>query len=452
MKKEEISRRKFLQTTGGAVAATALGATAEVKAAPKRKRFSANDKVVLGFIGVAGRGYGAHMQTFGQMEDVEIGAVCDVYQPYVDRAVKFTDGKAKAYHDFRKLLEQKDIDAVVVATPPHWHAIISILACEAGKDVYCEKPMSRYPMEALMMARAARVYKRVTQVGTQIHATENYHRCVNIVRSGALGPITAVTNICTMNDDSEGLDHPADSEPLPGLDWDFWLGPAPKVPFNIGRFRDGMHRYFKDYVNSWLHELGPHIVDLPVWALELGAPLAVSASGGRFATTSIADVPDTLHVIWEYPNMNMTWVLMQQSRFNFGVGEMGPYRQLGIIFHGKDATLIANYDLCQVIDKNGKPVERTDYPVVVPPSPGHWREFIDCIKTRQQPSCNFEAHLPLHLALNLAHTSLYANRKIHWDNTKFEVIGDREANHLLMPPYRAPWKLPVVKEASDTPG
>ena len=441
---EELTRRDLLKATGGlALAATAAAATAEPVTAAQAdaaRRVAPSDKIVLGFIGVAGRGFG-HLDWFGKHPDVQIGAVCDVYQPHLDRAVAKT--KARGYSDFRKMLEQPDIDAVVVATPPHWHPLITLHALHAGKDVYCEKPMSRFPWEARAMADAARKHKRVTQVGTQIHATENYHKCVDVVRSGALGTITAVRNFCTMNDDSEGLDNPPDSAPPPGLDWETWLGPAPKVPFNIGRFRDGMHRYFKDYVDSWLHELGPHIVDLPFWALQLPAPSAVSASGGRFATKSIADVPDTLDVVWEYPNLVMSWTMMQASSFPFGVGEPGGGgRKLGIVFHGTDATLLANYGLCQVVDKAGKIVEGKTYPVATKRSPGHEREFLDCIKSREQPSCSFDAHLPMHLALNLAHTSLNVGRKLRWDNTKFEVTGDREATRLLRPAYRAPWKLP----------
>jgi len=439
---DEITRRAFLRATGGAAMAVGLGASGApgARAAPRR-RVAAADRIVVGFVGVAGRGYGALMQSFGSQPDVEIGAVCDVYDKHLDRAVHHTGGKAKAYKDFRKLLEQKDLDAVVVATPPHWHALISIAALQAGKDVYCEKPMCRFPAEGRAMVKAAREHRRITQVGTQVHASENYHRCVDVVRSGVLGTITAVSNFCTMNDNSEGLGRPPDTAPPPGLDWDMWLGPAPKVPFNIGRFRDGMHRYFKDYVDSWLHELGPHIVDLPFWALELGQPLAVSASGGRFATTSLADVPDTLHVLWEFPNLTMTWTMMQHNAFHFGVGGPGAGRQLGIVFHGKDATLIASYGLCEVVDRAGRPVLGQSYPVSTRRSPGHEREFLDSVKSRQQPSCHFEAHLPLHTALNLGHVALKAGRKIRWDAEKGQVIGDREANRFVTPEYRAPWRL-----------
>nr|CAA9230002.1 GH109 [uncultured Armatimonadetes bacterium] len=444
----DVTRRDFLRATGGAAAAVAAGiggstTAARAEEAPQARAASANDKIVLGIIGVGGRGYGTHLDWFGKHPDVAIGAVCDVHQPYVERAVAKLGGAAKGYNDFRKLLEQKDIDAVVVCTPPQWHAIMSVAACEAGKDVYCEKPLSRYPAEIRAMVKAARDNKRVTQDGTQIHATENYARCVDIVRSGALGQVTAVRNFCTMNDDSEGLGTPPDSAPPPGLDWDMWLGPAPKVPFNIGRFRDGMHRYFADYVDSWLHELGPHIVDLPFWALDLGQPVRVSALGGRYATNSIATVPDTMDVVWEFPNkMLMTWTMMQQSAFGFGLGSSGGGRQHGTVFHGKDATaLLSNYGTPQVIGKDGKPVEGREYPDVTPPSPGQEREFLDAVKTRKDPSCSFERHLPLHIALNLAHVALRTGRTLHWDAAKFEVTGDKEATRLLNPPYRSPWKL-----------
>src|SRR5580704_12497862 len=137
----------------------------------------ANGRVGVGFIGVAGRGYGAHLDSFSRFADVDLAAVCDVYQPYVDRAVEFTGGKARAYTDYKELLCDPAVDAVVISTPPHWHALMTLAALEAGKDVYCEKPMCRFPAEGKLMTEYAAKYGRITQVGTQIHATENYHKC-----------------------------------------------------------------------------------------------------------------------------------------------------------------------------------------------------------------------------------------------------------------------------------
>ena len=405
----------------------------------------ANDRIGVGFIGVAGRGFGAHMKSLSEFPDVDLAAVCDVYQPNVDRAVEFSGGKAHPYSDYKELLADPAVDAVVVSTPPHWHALMTLDALAAGKDVYCEKPMCRFPAEGRLMTDYAAKYGRITQVGTQIHATENYHKCVDVVRSGVLGKITAVRNFCAMNDNSEGLGNPEDAAAPEGLDWDSWIGPAPKVPFNVGRFRDGMHRYFKDYVDSWLHELGPHILDLPFWALDLACPTAVSAAGGRFATSSIADVPDTFDVLWEFPDMVMTWTLMQASSFNFGVGAGGAGRKLGIVFDGTEGTLLANYGLCQVLDKKGNLVEGVEYPVAAPPSPGHDREFIDCVKSRTECSCSFESHLPMHTALNLAHVALKLGRKLHWDEAKWQVEGDAEADTMTHPEYREGYALPSAE-------
>ncbi len=444
---EEITRREFLKATSGAAVAVGLAGTAttEATAAPSKatRRVSASEKIVLGFVGVAGRG-GGHLDWFGRHPDVAIGAICDVYQPHLESAIAKTGGKAKGYHDFRKLLEQKDLDAVVIATPPHWHPLVAIAACQAGKDVYCEKPMCRLPAEGRAMVRAVRATHRVTQVGTQIHAGENYRRVVEIVRSGMLGKITAARVICTMNDFPRGLGHPPDTEPPTGLDWEMWLGPAPKVPFNPMRFQDGLHRYFSDYVGSWLHELGPHIVDLPVWALGLGEPLAVSASGGKYAATDISTIPDTMDVLWEYPGLTMTWMQMSANSFNFGFG--GPPdtgRRLGVLFHGTQGTLMVDYDSHQLIGEADRLKEVKLPSPSIAPSPGHEREFLDSVKSRQPPSCNFEAHLPLHTALNLGNVALKAGRKLHWDAAKGEVVGDREAQQLALPAYRSPWRLPA---------
>jgi hypothetical protein len=204
-----------------------------------------------------------------------------------------------------------------------------------------------------------------------------------------------------------------------------------------------MHRYFKDYVDSWLHELGPHIVELPFWALELPCLRAVSAAGGRYATRSSADVPDTLEVAWEFDDLLMTFSLMQANSFNFGVGGPGGGRRLGIVFHGAEGTLLANYGLCQVLDKKGNVVEGVEYPVAVPRSPGHEREFLDGILTRKECACSFANHLPMHTALNLAHTALETGRKLHWDAEKWHVIGDDDANLKITPQYRPPYALPL---------
>lgn len=437
----EITRRAFLKAAGAAAALAGTGISLS-PAAAQRASVPANDKIVLGFLGVAGRG-GALMDGFKRHPDVEIGAVCDVYETHLLKAVERARGKAKAYSDFRKLLEQKDIDAIVIATPPHWHPIMSILACQAGKDAYCEKPICNYPVEGRAMLKAARDNKRITQVGTQVHASENFRRAVEIVRSGALGKIASVRAIYTLNEYPKGLGRPENCDPPAGLDWHMWLGPAPKVPFNPARFESGQHRYFRDYVGSWLHEMGPHIVDLAYWAMEPGEPLAVSASGGRFIADDISDIPDTMDVLWEFPDFTMSWIHTSCNSFNFGFGKPPDGgRRLGVMFHGSNGTLMADYGTHKVVPEGDRMKDFQPPPPSIPSSPGHEREFLDSIKSRKDPSCSFANHLPLATALNLGHVALNAGRKIQWNSKEGKIIGDRNTERFAYPNYRKPWRLP----------
>jgi len=437
-----LTRRDFLKTSSMAVALA--GAGMSVLGAPDEARAQTtapSEKITLGFIGISGRGSGL-MNEFLAYPDVQVGAVCDVYDKRLQAAKAKAGPDAKTYADFRKLLQQKDIDAVVVATPPHWHPLISIAACEAGKDVYCEKPISLYPAESQAMLKAAVENKRMTQAGTQIHSGDNFRRAVEIVRSGLLGKISTVRVVCNMNE-YPGIERVADSAPPAGLDWDVWLGPARKVPFNEARF--GVHHNFKDYVGSWLHELGPHIADLAHWAMNPGEPKAVSASGGRYVLEDMSDVPDTLDVLWEYDGFNMTWMHTLCNGYNFGfAAPPDGGRRLSVIFHGANGTLAADYGSLQVAPDGGRLKDFKAPAPSIPSSPGHDREFLDSIKSRKQPPCCFEYHVPLAIALNLAHISLYAGRKLHWDAKAGKVIGDPEADRMCHPNYRKPWALPTV--------
>jgi len=437
----ELSRRDFLKASGATVALAGAGLSViGAQSGARAEEPAPSEKVTLGFIGVAGRA-NALMNEFMALPDVQVGAVCDVYEPRLDAAKTKAGGKAQTYSDFRKLLEQKDLDAVVVATPPHWHPLISIAACQAGKDVYCEKPISLYPAEAQAMLKAAVDNKRMTQVGTQIHAGENFRRAVEIVRSGMLGRISTVRIVCNMNE-YPGIERVEDSGPPPGLDWDTWLGPAPKIPFNKARFE--VHHNYKDYVGSWLHELGPHIADLAYWAMDPGQPKAVSASGGRFVMDDMTDVPDTMDVLWEYEGFNMTWMHTWCNGYNFGFGGAPDGgRRLSVIFQGTKGTLVADYSSLQVISDGDRLKDFKAPTPSIPSSPGHQREFIDSIKSRKQAQCCFEYHVPLAIALNLAHISLYTGRKLHWDSKSGKVVGDAEADQMCHPNYRRPWALPA---------
>lgn len=445
-KTRDVTRREFLRRSTAAAVGVGLSSIPfgrKVLADEKSTPVKPNDKIVVGFVGVGGRGMG-HVKSFKAQSDVEVGAVCDVYEKHLQSALAAAGPNAKGYSDFRKLLEQKDLDAIVVATPPHWHPLVSIYACQAGKDVYCEKPMFSFPTEGQAMLRAAKDNKRVTQVGTQVHASENYRRAVEIVRSGALGKIANVKIVCNLNEYPGGLGRPADTAPPPGLDWDMWLGPAPVVSFNEARFKQGQHRYFKDYVGSWLMELGPHIVDLAFWGMDAGIPKSASASGGRFVADDISDIPDTLDVLWQFDDFTMTWTHTSCNSFNFGAGDPPTGgRQMGVFFQGNNGTLFANYGSRRLIAEGDRLDDFQAPAPSIPSSPGHDREFLDCVKSRQSPSCSFENHMPLGMALSLGQLAYDSGRRIDWDAAagRIDVLGS--AQMLRYPDYRKPWKLPA---------
>ncbi len=431
-----MRRREFLQSSLGAGVTflATRGFGQESKSPP-------NERIGLGFIGVGSRGM-ALLREFQQFPDVDIVAVCDVHQERFDKAVAAAQGKAVGVKDFRQVLDRKDVDAVVIATPPHWHALISILACQAGKDVYCEKPMCLTVAEAKAMVQAAERYKRVTQIGTQIHAGQNFRRVVEIVQSGMLGKITRVRTFVVQNIAPNGIGNPPDSEPPAGLDWDMWCGPAKLRPFNPAIF--SVHYYFRDYAGcGLLHNMGSHVLDLAFWALDLKAPKSVAAVGGKFVLQDISDVPDTLEVVYDFGDLVLTWTHSEAYSFGFELHEgVGIGRRLGIVFHGTNGTLAANYNTFKLFPE-GDRLDPNKLPEPsIPPSPGHAREWLDGIKTRQQPLCHFGYHYWIQLAISLGDIAFQVGRKIVWDDKVGRIVGDEEANHLLTPTYRKPWSLP----------
>ncbi len=437
-----INRRDFLAAS--ALATTALGRTSgraeEPESKSTSKPVSANEKVVLGFIGVGGMGTGL-LNKFKTLPDVQIAALCDVYEPHLLRAKSEVGGDPATFKDFREIIDRKDIDAVVVATPDHWHAIPTLLACQAGKDVYCEKPLSFRIAEGRAMVDAASKYKRITQMGNLIHAEDNYHRVVDIVRSGVLGTITKTR--VWMAGDRPGLGTPADTAPPAGCDYDFWLGPAPLRPFNPNRFTFNW-RYFWDYGGGYLTDFCCHIVDLVHWAMEVEAPTTISATGGRYALKDNAETPDTLEVTYHYDKgehgFDMIWSQTDSNSHGFeGKG-------LGIMFQGTNGTLVADYSTYRIISEKGKTIEE---PPVSPPwmtGPNrHHREFIAGIKSRKECSCRFDYGHRLSSVGQLGNIALWTGEKLKWDAKAEKVTNHPEANRYLeREEYRAPWTLPKV--------
>jgi predicted dehydrogenase len=425
------------------VASTAWGA--EPLAIPSAGSSSPNDKIRVGFVGVGGMG-SSTLNGFLGHADVDVAAICDVYEPNSrqarERVEKVRGAVPDVYKDFRHVLDRKDIDAVVVSTPDHWHALPSVLACMAGKDVYCEKPLAYSIDEGKAMVRAARENNRVTQMGTQIHAGENYHRVVEIIRSGGLGKIhLARVWIAMTRERDRAMGKPADTEPPQGLDWDMWLGPAPERPFNTNRFLFNF-RWFWDYAGGVLSDMGCHILDLVHWSMQVRAPLTAVSSGQRYALDDNAEVPDTQDVIYEYPGFNVVWSHLAANSHGFeGKG-------LGIAFYGTEGTLVADYGGYQIYAEKGRMDGFKEPAKTLPRSPGHHREFLDAIKSRKPCSCDWQYGHRLTSAVLLGNVALKSGKKVRWDADRELCVDaggkpDADANRFLGREYRAPWKLPV---------
>src|SRR5262245_7362902 len=286
----KLTRRGFTTTAALAGLGTALSAS---------RVLGAGERVRLGFIGLGNRGDQV-LDAFLQHKDADVVALCDIYQPYLDFAARKVGTNPEQFRDYRKLLERKDLDAVVVCTPDHWHALMTVHACAAGKDVYVEKPLSLCVAEGRVMVEAARTNKRVVQVGIQRRSAEFCKEVAELVRGGGIGNVTVARCFHVLNEWPRGIGSPPDGDPPKDFDWDAWLGPAPKVSYNKNRafYR---FRWFYDYSGGQLTNFGVHYLDMIHWALGQDRPRAVAAMGGKFALADNREVPDTLEVMWTYP-------------------------------------------------------------------------------------------------------------------------------------------------------
>jgi predicted dehydrogenase len=442
------TRREFLAVSALATSSQATSNARQQKAGRKgetdaadglekvKTRVPPSEKIVLGFVGTGGMGTGL-INTFKNFPDVEIAAVCDVYEPHLQRARSEAGGAPEAFRDFRQVLDRKVVDAVVIATPDHWHGITTILACQAGKDVYCEKPLAHRIQEGRAMVSAAEKFKRVTQMGNLIHAGENYHRVAEIVRSGVLGKISKVR--VWLAADRSGLGRPPDGPAPQGCDYDFWLGPAPQRAFNPNRFTFNW-RYFWDYGGGILTDFCCHIVDLVHWAMDVEAPSSIAAVGGRYALADNAEVPDTLDVTYEYQKGDRKFLMVwsHTDANTHGIEGQG----LGIMFQGTDATLVADYKDYRILPERGRQIEEPK--PSLPRSVGHHREWLDAIKTRARCSCHFGYGHRLTTVGNLGNISLWTGEKLKWDPVSERIVNHSEANRYLTKEYRKPWTMPSV--------
>ena len=441
-KNHSITRRSFIKTTGAAAIAAPIIMKSSVA---DGRNIPPSDKINLGIIGCGGLG-NVNLSNCVAHPDVVVKAACDIWKDRLDPVLEKFKNTCTGYTDFREMLLNKDLDAVIIATPAHWHAIMAIAAAEAGKDIYLQKPMTMHVGESLAVRNAVRKHNVICQIGTQIHASENYRRVVELVRSGNLGKIASVRTFNVMNEAPGGIGSGNNSMNIPkGLDWDMWVGPARMQPFNPNLVKDAFyHGFWMDFSGGWTPGMAPHIIDLPIWAMNLGYPSEVSATGGRFIIRDDGDAYDNHEVIMRYPELTMTWMssLTNSYGFDFSRGQE-PRRRLGIYFHGTNGTLITDYSNHSILPEGNRMNGMKTPPVSIPPSPGHELEWLECIKSRKQPSCNPGYHVLIDVPIALSTLSLKLGRSISFDPDKEKIIGDSEAESLSVPEYRSPWKLPA---------
>ncbi len=433
-------------------------AAAGVAAALSRSRIlGANDRVRLGFIGLGNRGDQV-LDAFLKHPDAQVVAIADLHQPYLDFASQKIGTTPQQFRDYRRLLDVKEIDAVVIATPDHWHALQTIHACQAGKDVYVEKPLSLRVAEGRKMVDVAWRYGRVTQVGIQRRSSPVCKEAAELIRNGGIGKVTVVRSFHIQNEWPKGIGNPPDGDPPRDFDWEGWLGPAPKVPYNKNRtfYR---FRWFYDYSGGQLTNFGVHYMDFIHWALGHDAPLAVTAMGGKFGIEDNREIPDTLEVLWQYPGNT----LVTFSQYNASAPPACA-RHAEIEFRGTEGALYLSGRGYEVVPDEITPNEfpahtpldriserayRQGSKAMIEPKKAegrvedafHARNFLDCVRSRERCNCDIETGHRSTSATLIGNIALKTKSYLEWDRERERFTNNPPANQALSYEYRAPHRL-----------
>ena len=437
--KSAIPRRDVL-----AAAATALTTslfTGNIK--------GANDRIAVGFIGLGAMGSG-NLGYSMKVPGLQPVAVCDIYQPHLERAQAAASKggvTVKPVKDFREILADKSIDAVCISTPDHWHAYMAVEACKAGKDVYVEKPCSTYIEEGPKMVQAARKYNRVVQAGTMQRSGGYFKKAAELVASGAAGDITFCHTFQSGSATRAGYGNPPDSDPPPDLDWDMWLGPAPKVPFNANRWgvkaaTFPTFRYFWDYAGGAMTDWGVHLIDPLHQCFNEIMPTAVVALGDKFYVRDNVETPDTMHATFYYPKFLTTY----ESRTCNPLPLFGRNQSNGTTIHGTEATIMVTRSGCWLIPNSDKSkvsaqAWEKDSAMGQMNLP-HWQNWAACIKSRQKPTSDIETCVRSSTVCLLANLAMRHKTRLDWDEKNWTVQQDA-VKPFLKARYRKPWKLEV---------
>ena len=438
------SRRKFLQNSASIIGGAALvSATNNSAFAILKNKISPNEQLNVGAVGINGMGF-ADLTSALKVPGVNVVALCDVDSNVIGNRMKDLEkknvdtSKIKVYNDYRKLLENKDVDIVIVGTPDHWHAMIMMDACAAGKDVYCEKPVGNSIGECRAMLSAQQHYNKVVQVGQWQRSQQHFKDAVDYVQTGVLGNIRTVKVWCYQGWMKPGPVVPNTAPPA-GVDYKMWLGPAPIRPFNSSRFHFNF-RWFWDYAGGLMTDWGVHLLDYGLLGMKSPTPKSIAALGCRFAYPDLyEETPDTLTTLYEFDNFNMTW----DSAMGI---DNGPYnRDHGIAYIGNNGTLILNRGGWEVIEEK-QSKNKVSKPFVASSDNGldkHWENFITVVKSRKKD----DLHCPVSAAANVATVAQMGNiayrsgKKLVWDATKEKFSDEAINKQYMMKEYHNGYKL-----------
>ncbi len=444
----KTTRRQFLTDSGKIITGFGAASLMPGSAFSILKGSSANEKIVVGLIGCKGMGW-SNLDRFLNVETVECKALCDVDQNVLNQRAseleERTGKKPRLYNDYRKLLEDKDIDAVIVATPDHWHCLQTVHACEAGRDVYVEKPVGRTNAECEVMVSAARRYKRVVQAGQWQRSGQHWKDAVDYVQSGKLGNIRVV-KAWAYQGWMDTIPVKPDQQVPDGVDYKMWLGPAPDRPFNPNRFHFNF-RWYWDYAGGLMTDWGVHLIDIVLYAMNPGGPKSIMSSGGKFGFPDDAmETPDTQQAIYEFEDFSMIW------EHAAGI-DGGPYgRNHGVAFIGNNGTLVVDRGSWEVLPETEQMDGKTQDSIKrVHPSGGggdhlqnHVNNFLDAIKSRERPAADIEIAANTAIISNLGNIAFLTGEKLHWNHSTGEFKNNKKANSYLKPAYHGQWKFPEV--------
>ena len=440
-----MRRRNFLESSA------TVGLVAALSAVGSKKAIATNEKISICMMGVRGRGGGV-LNTFASLPEVEVRYVCDLDPGVLENRLKQVEQKTgkrpEGVKDFRKALEDKALDAMVIGTPDHWHALPTIQGCQAGKDIYVEKPDGHNILEGLTMVAAAKKYGRVVQLGTQSRSGPHLLSCMEYLKTGALGKVRFAKAWESAKQGSIG--RPPDGAAPAGVDYDFWLGAAPLRPFNPRRFH-GSWRWFFDYGTGDLGNDGVHRLDYARWALgtALAAqgeklpdmPRAVSSMGGKYYFDDAQEWPDTQMVTYDFaPGVLMTYEMRVWNSY--------PLHEEpeGAAVHGDNGYVVIGNTRWRAFDAKGKQVKEEngsyDNDVV------HAKNFLDCMRSRAKPAADLETvgH-PSSLLCHIGNAAWRAGRTLRFDAATYTFAGDADANQFLTrAEYRKPWVLPKLAD------